>query len=175
MTAERHDLLEMAERRQAEIDRLQAEWKTMSDQLIEANRAKCEAQVGAEDVVSREAALAFKEKRMTEEREYLTAQIGALQTELTRKNEEVLRVRTEQTHRVAELQAQLASKNEGMSMLEGKEEALRADVASLQGRCEALAEKLKAARESEALVEENYRQELKAQTNLANLYKGKAF
>ena len=125
--------------------------------------------------MSREAALTFKEKRMAEEREYLTAQIGSLQTDLARKNEEILRVRTEQTHRIAELQSHLASKNEGMSLLEGKEEALRADVASLQGRCETLADKLKTARESEALVEENYRQELKAQSNLANLYKGKKF
>ena len=128
--------------------------------------------MGAEDVISREAALVFKERRMNEEREYLTSQIGSLTTDLARKNEEVLRVRTEQTQRLAELQSQVASKSESMNLLEGKEEALKADVSSLQGRCDVLVDRLKSARESEALLEENYRQELKAQANLAQLYKG---
>ena len=45
LTQERDDLFGLAERRQAEVDRLQKEWQTLSDQLIEANNAKCQALV----------------------------------------------------------------------------------------------------------------------------------
>ena len=40
---ERNDLFGLAERRQAELERGQQEWKRLSQQLVEANNAKCEA------------------------------------------------------------------------------------------------------------------------------------
>ncbi len=55
--------------------------------------------------------------------------------------------------------------------MEEKEEVLTEERDGLRKRVEELTEKLKSARDSEIKVEEHYRQELLAQTNLAQHYK----
>ena len=57
-------------------------------------------------------------------------------------------------------------------MAEAREAAKTEGLAATEARVEELSEKLKKARDSELQLEENYRQELGAQTKLAELYKG---
>ena len=62
--------------------------------------------------------------------------------------------------------------NEKLRMAEAREAAKTEGLAATEARVEELSEKLKKARDSELQLEENYRQELGAQTKLAELYKG---
>ena len=126
-----------------------------------------------EETASKEVSLEYREKRMAEERDYLTAQLTALNKELAEKNEELASLRRDHTTRMAELQTRVAEGSEALRTAEGREEAAREDANAYRKRAEELADKLKAARDSEMAVEENYRQELRAQTKLAELYKGK--
>ena len=125
----------------------------------------------AEEVESKELSLKYREKRMEEEREYLGAQVAALTEETRKKNDENISLRREQTARTADLQSKLAGKSEEGRVLEGKVEAMRDERDGLRKRAEDLAGKLRDARDAEARVEEHYRQELLAQTNLASHYK----
>ena len=90
--AERDDLAGLSERRQADIERLHGDLKNLTDQLGQANNARCEAQVKVEEIESKEVNLAYREKRLEEEREFLKSQITMLQTEVEKRSEEVLQV-----------------------------------------------------------------------------------
>ena len=172
LKAERDDLFELAERRQTEISNLNKDWQNMSAELREANNAKFEAILKAEDVASKEVTLQYKEKRMEEEREYLNNQISTLTDELHIKNDEIINAKRDQIGTIAELQADKARLVEAARMAEGKAQALQEDNENFQSRILELTEKLKTARDSELKLEESYRQELRAQTKLAQLYKG---
>ena len=172
LSAERNDLFELAERRQLEVERLHGEWQTLSKQLAEANEDKCRALVAAEDVKSAEVSLQYREKRMEEEREYLNGQVRALTEELARKNEEVMAARREAITKSSGLRERFEETNEKLRMAEAREAAKAEGLTATEARVEELSDKLKKARDSELQLEENYRQELSAQTKLADLYKG---
>ena len=76
--------------------------------------------------------------------------------------------------RVSQLQATLEEKVGQIRLLEGREEALNADKEVIQARLDSLCERLKDARDSNTNLEEGYNEEIRAQTNLANLYKTKS-
>jgi nucleoprotein TPR len=172
LSAERNDLFELAERRQQEVERLHAEWQTLSKQLGEANEEKCRALVASEDVKSKEVSLQYRERRMEEEREYLNSQVRTLTEELTRKNEESMGVRREAITKSSQLRERMEETAEKLRMAESRETAKTEDLRQMESRAEDLSEKLRTARNSEIHLEENYRQELMAQTRLADLYKG---
>ena len=73
--------------------------------------------------------------------------------------------------RGSQLQTTLDEKQAQIRLLEGREEALVADKEVIQARLDTLIDRLKEARESNTHLEEGYNQEIRAQTNLANLYK----
>ncbi len=75
--------------------------------------------------------------------------------------------------RLSQVQSKLFAKSEECRLLELKLDGLTEQQETDRKRLEELTEKLRAARDSESKVEENYRQELVAQTNLAQHYKGK--
>ncbi len=117
LTVERNDLCALAERRQQEIERVRTEGQAISKQLeevvtqfvidsvflfllyhsVQANVAKCEALVKAEDLSSREVSLQYREKRMADEKEFLEGQAKSLMSELNRRNEENIALKREQT------------------------------------------------------------------------------
>ena len=130
------------------------------------------ALVAAEDVKSAEVSLQYREKRMEEEREYLNGQVRALTEELSRKNEEVMAARREAITKSSGLRERFEETNEKLRMAEAREAAKAEGLTATEARVEELSEKLKRARDSELQLEENYRQELSAQTKLADLYKG---
>ncbi len=173
LSAERNDLIALAERRQEEVERLGRERQALSKQVEEANAAKCNALVKAEEVKSKEVSLRYREKRLEEEREFLTTQHSALTEELRKKSEEALALRREQSAKCADLQAKLTGKTEEARILEGRLETVSEDSRHFQKRLEELAEKLQTARDAELRIDENYRQEIVAQKNLAEHYKSK--
>ena len=88
--AERDDMSGLAERRQGEVERLAGEIKTLTEQVASAQGARSEALVKMEEVESREVQLEHKEKRLVEEREFMSGQVKMLQEELERRGGEVL-------------------------------------------------------------------------------------
>ncbi|XP_040583624.1 nucleoprotein TPR [Lepeophtheirus salmonis] len=170
-SSERSDLADLAERRQKEIDRLNAEWKSLSEQLIAANNAKCEALVRAEEVESKEVSLKYKEERMEEERTYLNKTITDLKLEIEASHEEFITFKREQVYQLADIQAELSSKYEDARHFEAKEKAYKEDIEMHSKRAEELAKLLKKARDSEIHFKDNFEQELNAQTKLAQIYK----
>ena len=75
---------------------------------------------------------------------------------------------------MSQLQTTLEEKHAHIRLLEGREEALMADKEVIQERLDSLCERLKDARDSNTHLEEGYNQEIRAQTNLANLYKSQS-
>lgn len=169
--AERDDMSGLAERRQGEVERLAGEIKTLTEQVASAQGARSEALVKMEEVESREVQLEHKEKRLVEEREFMSGQVKMLQEELERRGGEVLSARREAGHKLAELTQELAEQTEESKAAVRKEDLIRQEADELRGRAEQLAERLKEARESEGKLEEKFRAELTAQTKLATLYK----
>jgi len=169
--AERDDLAGLSERRQGDIERLHGDLKNMTEQLGQANNARCEAQVKVEEVESKEVNLAYREKRLEEEREFFKSQISMLQTEVEKRSEEVLQARRESGQELARINQELSEQMEEARAAKRGEESSSGEADSYKRRAEELAERLREARESESKLEENYRAELRAQTKLANLYK----
>ena len=124
------------------------------------------------ELCSPQVSLQYREKRMEEEREYLNVQVRSLNKELAKKNEEVMAARRDAITKSSGLREQFEETTEKLRMAEQREAARAEDLTSTEARVEELSEKLKKARDSELKLEENYRQELSAQTKLADLYKG---
>jgi len=169
--AERDDMAGLAERRQGEVERLAGEIKTLTEQVVSAQGARSEALVRMEEVESKEVQLGHKEKRLAEEREFMSGQVKMLQDELERRGAEVLSAKREAGLKLAEMTQELAEQTEEARAAVRKEDLIRQEAEELKGRAEQLVERLKEARESEGKLEEKFRAELAAQTKLATLYK----
>jgi len=169
--AERDDMAGLAERRQGEVERLAGQIKSLTEQVVSAQDARSEALVRMEEVESREVQLGHKEKRLVEEKEFMSGQVKMLQEELERRGEEVLCARREAGHKLAEMTQELAEQTEEARAAVRKEDVVRQEAEELRSRAEQLAERLKEARDSEGKLEDKFRAELAAQTKLATLYK----
>ena len=73
--AERDDISSLADRRQAEVERLSGDIRSLTDQLGKAQAAKTEALVRMEEIESKEVQLEHKEKRLAEEAEFHVNQV----------------------------------------------------------------------------------------------------
>ena len=169
--AERDDIASLADRRQAEVERLAGDLRSMAEQLSKAQAAKTEALVRMEEIESREVQLDHKEKRIAEDKEFYISQIKMLETELEKQREEFLTAKREAGHKMAELSQDLAFQTEESRSSANSKELMMAESKEFQARSESLAEKLREARETGRMLEEKFRAELSAQTRLASLYK----
>jgi len=168
--AERDDMAGLAERRQQEVERVSGEIRALTEQVIQAQTAKCEAMVRVEEVEGRERAIEHREKRVEEERSLMQSQVQLLQTELDARCEEVLAAKRDAGRRLAEVTQDLAERSEEAEAAARREEVVREEANQQRVRAEQLAERLREARNSEGKLEENFRAELAAQTRLATLY-----
>ena len=169
--AERDDIASLAERRQAEVERLAGDLRNMTEQLNKAQAAKTEALVRMEEIESREVQLDHKEKRITEDKEFHARQIKMLETELEKQREEYMASKREAGHKMAELSQDLAFQTEEARSAAKSKELLAEESKEFQARAESLADNLREARETARTLEEKFRAELSAQTRLASLYK----
>ena len=167
------EMREVSEKRLNDIEALHTDCKRLTEQLAEANAAKCQALVRVEDVESKEIALKHRENRLDQERDLFEERLNALSEDLRQTHDNASETRRELTTKLAHLEGDLNHKNEFIKNLEGHVEALVADKELLIGKNNDLLDRLKDARDSKSSVEEGFRQEIRAQTKLAELYQSK--
>ncbi|XP_012270418.1 nucleoprotein TPR isoform X2 [Orussus abietinus] len=169
---ERDTLHLQVERRDAEVERMRTELNSLGAQLQTAVAAKCQALADMEEVHSREMTLDFKEKRLDQERTLLTQQMASLEEELAKRTSELQSVRAEASARALLTDTRLAQREEELRIANEANAQLRETNTNFQRRCEELAQKLEEQRTHELSMHASYREEVGAQTRLADLYKG---
>ncbi|XP_078680358.1 nucleoprotein TPR-like isoform X2 [Branchiostoma floridae x Branchiostoma belcheri] len=167
---EKQEMHRMLEKKTSEIDRLNDEWKSMSEQLAEANSTRLEAKVKLDQIESQELTIKYKEKRLEQEKELLTNQNQWLNTELEKKTQELLNLRKEKSTEILHLKTQLDSKTEEASHLLGTVEGLKKTTTDQTSRIETLIQKLKDSHDAQSIADEQFRNELHSQKKLASLY-----
>ncbi|KAM9845249.1 nucleoprotein TPR-like [Aulostomus maculatus] len=172
--AERRELARQLENRSREVENLTEDVKRLNEKLTEANKTKMELQLKLDDIVSSEASVQHREKRMEQEKELLEKKMEWLAAELKTKTEELLNTSRDKGRETLELQGSLRSSKEQVTGLEGQLKALRAMSESQRKRAEELNNKLKQAKDERSAMEDKYRNELNAHVKLSSLYKGAA-
>ncbi|XP_014606517.1 PREDICTED: nucleoprotein TPR-like [Polistes canadensis] len=171
---ERDTLQLQVERRDFEIERMRTELSSLGIQLQTAVAAKCQALAEAEEVRSRDMTLDFKEKRLEQERTLFSQQIAGLEEELSKRTTELQATRAEASARTLLTDTRLSQRDEELRIANESAAQLRESHSSLQRRCEELSQKLEEQRTHEISIHASYREEIGAQTRLADLYKGMA-
>ncbi|CAD6228202.1 GSCOCG00006403001-RA-CDS [Cotesia congregata] len=171
---ERNTLQMQVERRDHEVERLHTEVTSLSSQLQAAVTAKCQAIAEAEEIRSREMNLEYKEKRLDQERTLTAQQISALEIELSKRSMELQATRAEASSRALLTDTRLAQRDEELRICNETLTQLREANSNLQRRCDELNQKVEDQRSHELSMHSSYREEIGAQTRLADLYKGMA-
>ncbi|XP_015171242.1 PREDICTED: nucleoprotein TPR-like [Polistes dominula] len=171
---ERDTLQLQVERRDFEIERMRTELSSLGTQLQTAVAAKCQALAEAEEVRSRDMTLDFKEKRLEQERTLFSQQIAGLEEELSKRTAELQATRAEASARTLLTDTRLSQRDEELRIANETVAQMRESHSSLQRRCEELSQKLEEQRTQEISMHASYREEIGAQTRLADLYKGMA-
>ena len=171
---ERDALQLQVERRDTEIERMHTELSSLGTQLQNAVAAKCQALTETEEIRSRDMTLEFKEKRLEHERTLLSQQMASLEEELAKRMSELQATRAESSARALLTDTRLAQREEELRIANDATAQMRETFASLQRRCDELTQKLEDQRIHEISMHGNYREEISAQTRLADLYKGMA-
>ncbi|XP_044260460.1 nucleoprotein TPR isoform X2 [Tribolium madens] len=168
---ERDEHLKMLQRRDSEIERLQADLSTLTKQLEGAVNAKCEALAQADEVASMKLRLEYREKRMEQERQLLNSQIESLTEDLNARTEELLNMRRDNTSRCIQLETKLTEKTQELVVANEQIKSLTELNNNFATRNEELSQKLLNHREADAKMNESYLHEIEAKTKLANAYK----
>ena len=134
LTNEVEEYRTLAERRRGDIEALNVDCKRLTEQLAEANAAKCEALVRSEDIAAKEIALKHKESRLEQERDLFEERMDALSEDLRHAHDNASIARRDLSAKIAQLEGDLSHKNETVRILESREEALQADKNTLQGK-----------------------------------------
>ena len=134
--AERDDIASLADRRQAEVERLAADIRNLTEEVARAQAAKTEAFVRMEEIESREVQLDHKEKRIAEDTQFKDNQVKMLESELEKQREESLTMKRENGHKLAELTQDLAFQSEEARSAQKSKELLVEEVKQFQvGSC----------------------------------------
>ncbi|KOC65673.1 Nucleoprotein TPR [Habropoda laboriosa] len=171
---ERDALQLQVERRDTEMERMHTELSSLGTQLQNAVAAKCQALTETEEIRSRDMTLEFKEKRLEQERALLSQQMAGLEEELAKRMSELQATRAEASSRALLTDTRLTQRDEELRIANEATAQLRESYTSLQRRCDELAQKLEEQRTHEISMHASYREEIGAQTRLADLYKGMA-
>ncbi|XP_033366951.1 nucleoprotein TPR [Bombus vosnesenskii] len=171
---ERDALQLQVERRDREIERMHTELSSLGTQLRNAVAAKCQALAETEEIRSLDMTLEFKEKRLEQERTLLSQQMASLEEELAKRMSELQSTRAEASARALLTDTRLAQRDEELRIANEATAQLRELYTSLQRRCDELSQKLEEQRTHEISMHASYREEIGAQTRLADLYKGMA-
>lgn len=115
-----------------------------------------------------------REKRLEQERVMFTQQVSSLEDELSKRTIELQNVRSEASARNMLTQTRLSQCEEELKIANDSVSQIRKANSILQRRHEELAQKLDDQRNHELSMHSSYREEITAQTRLADLYKGMA-
>ncbi|XP_032788122.2 nucleoprotein TPR isoform X2 [Daphnia magna] len=168
---EKENLNSLLSRRNDDLDRLTGELKSLTDQLVHANKEKSEALIKTEELNSQQLALEYKEKRLNQERELIVRQQRLLQDELESRTKEVMMIRREKTSKVLELQSDVSEKIEELRIAQKSIGELTATIEGHERHIKELNDKVKELGETEMKMSENHRNELRSQMRLCELYK----
>ncbi|XP_043260114.1 nucleoprotein TPR [Colletes gigas] len=171
---ERDALQLQVERRDTEIERMHTELSSLGSQLQKAVTTKCQVLAETEEIRSRDMTLDFKEKRLEQERTLLLQQMSGLEEELVKRTSELQTARSEASARSFLTETRLAQRDEELRIANEAMSQLRESYALIQKRCDEFAQKLEGQRSHEISIHASYREEITAQTRLADLYKGMA-
>ncbi|CAG0898479.1 unnamed protein product [Darwinula stevensoni] len=160
----------MLERKGNEILRYQQEYKNITEQLIAASTAKCQACLRVEELEYQQREWKHKGKHWEEEKHLLEKQVEQLTKELQEKVEASLDTNREKSTKLLQAQLCLSEKIEELRMSEGTIEALRSKTEKQEKHVEELNETLHNLRASMQDLEDKYRQEVKAQKKLVAIY-----
>ncbi|CAH3109789.1 unnamed protein product [Pocillopora meandrina] len=179
LESEKLELLSVVERKNQEIDRLNEEWKSMSEKLSEANAVKCAAQAKLDQIQSQETSFKFREKRIEQERDLIERQNKWLNEELKNKTDELVQIRKEKSSQVLELQTLLDQRTEEargslLSHLKASSETLKEQSNETNSKVVSYMQQLQAAREQLIKQDDHFKTELASQSKLAVLYKDSA-
>lgn len=174
VTDDRNALQLQVERRDTEIARMYTELSSLGSQLQTAIAAKCQVLAETEEIHSQKMTLDYKEKRLDQERVLLSQQIAGLEEELAKRNSELQTTRSEASARALLTDTKLSQREEELRIANEANSQLRESVSSLQKRSDELAQKLEEQRIHEISMHSSYREEIGAQTRLADLYKSMA-
>lgn len=113
----------------------------------------------------------YREKRIEQERTLLAQQMAGLEEELAKRTAELQTTRSEASSRSLLIDTRLSQREEELSLAIKTTNQLREAQSTLQARCDELAQKLEDQRNHELSMHSSYREEVAAQTRLAELYK----
>ena len=139
-----------------QLKRMEEERQVLNRELSNANSAKCDALIRAEEVKSKEVSLSYREQRLENEREAMQRQIISLTEELNAATKQVSDAKRDQLTSTNQLLVTLEEKNGQIRILEGREEAFNVDKEAMQSRIESLVNRLKDARDANTHQEEGY-------------------
>ncbi|CAH0546355.1 unnamed protein product [Brassicogethes aeneus] len=168
---ERDEHLKMIQRRNTEVERMQSEITTLTQQLEAAVNAKCEALAKSQEVDSMKITIEYKEKRMEQERSMMNEQIESLTEDLNQRTEELLNMRRDNTSRCIQLETKLTEKTQELIVATEQIKSLTDLNNNFATRHEELSQKLLSQREIESKMNESYTYEIEAKTKMANAYK----
>ncbi|KAK7825218.1 hypothetical protein U0070_009707 [Myodes glareolus] len=172
LEAEKRDLIRTNERLSQEVEYLTEDVKRLSEKLKESSTTKGELQLKLDELQASD--VAYREKRLEQEKELLLNQNSWLNTELKTKTDELLALGREKGNEILELKCNLENKKEEVLRLEEQMNGLKTSNEHLQKHVEDLLTKLKEAKEQQASMEEKFHNELNAHIKLSNLYKSAA-
>ncbi|XP_054717730.1 nucleoprotein TPR-like [Uloborus diversus] len=168
---EKGNLTEQLEKRRAEIDKLNADLKSLLDQTTAANEAKFEAIAAAEEAKIKESNLQHQVRRLEQENELLHQQITDLNTELAEKNHEIHTLKREKSSLYLDLKSKHENQADEIQLLQVKQDRYQELIEDRDRRVEALAEKVRLRNQAYTKAEEQFNMELNAQTKLIELHK----
>ncbi|XP_060076894.1 nucleoprotein TPR-like [Ylistrum balloti] len=168
---DKRDLSVLLEKRNKEIDRINEEWKELTEKVSRANTEKCEAQAKLAEVQNENVTLNFQNKRLEQEKNQIQGLLDLLDKQLSDKTNELLNVKKEQTSSLLETQSKLEEKFGENKFLQETVEALKSSQGEQASKIDGLISKLKEARNGMAQSEDQFNQELQAKGRLIDLYK----
>ncbi|PIK55813.1 putative nucleoprotein TPR-like [Apostichopus japonicus] len=171
LTAEKQEMVTIIDRKTKQIQRLNDEWKSMSEKLAAADMAKSEIQMKLDEVQHEDFSGKFREKRFEQEKEMLSSQIDWLEKSLKEKIEEVLSLRKEKSSQIVELQSDLSNREDDIKQLQDQVKRMEKTLEEQTRKMEETRDKLQENLDVISRNEEQFNGELQAQKKLTDIYK----
>ncbi|XP_065184062.1 nucleoprotein TPR-like [Sycon ciliatum] len=167
---DKRQLTQIAELRSGEIERVNAEWKDMSEKLTAALAAKVEAETKVEETATSGMTGQLREKRLEQEKEMLASQIEWLNAEVKTKSDELLASRKEKSTLGLELRTNLNTANDELAASQTTCEKLRELLQERENKVESCLKQVKDLQDEKIDLESQFKNELAFQTKLATLH-----
>ncbi|KAG1682950.1 Nucleoprotein TPR [Nymphon striatum] len=168
---EKSKLISILEDKEKDLNKLNNELNSVSEQLSVANKNKYEILIQSEELKSREITLQYQEKRLQQQLELANNQNELLNAQISEKNQQILNFNSEKTAQIIKLQTDLDSKIDELNLLQGKCENVSLNVEKLEKISESKSTEIYDLQTKYHQTEQQFQQELNAQMKLTDLYK----